>query len=1212
MLEAKAEHIIKAQRYQVTLDQEAEAHRIQSEISVAQNARVSAMLDRVLTQFSNNDSIYCFDRIELDLGRISKTNFENLLVAGIEEELIRFLSAAIREDGTLRTGKMIVLNDRKLEQFKYFLLNGHFNWQAGASRSPAGLLKSLAAENQAGLVDLLKEYGKNAAVRKRLIYQFDEEPLERIVEVVAKTESTYIIAYKRSIIEQQRKHHLVETELMTFRNAVWEVILAYLFVETNSYYNRKNFLHFLIQKIAQKYRLTYAALLDVLVKGVDLEQKGGNQLEFKKIILELRTEEQIKRTDKIPVVANDQDSPRYWISEIDHYMRTGIFHPGNPWRSRLFFNRKMDELIENSQHALIRVADEWIRSPEKITRLLILIDDPVLNGLTGIMETNSIRSGNDFFSNLDKHRTRLSATSRAVWIQLQQKKGRLLFITIRAGVEYTDVVPALLETMCQEFGSRAEGLMLLLEELRDHLPAKQQKQIDRFLSGKASIRKDQPLMAKKHLDQFAASVLEFTKTAEAGLWIDWLGIRLEEWSKLTGLKRQEILNALRKKLAQRMAPPRVLTLFEQAGPGKPAKQGKASSVPDYSPLILQALEEVLIQNISAELLFSEWVKEVLELLQKKAKLYRIPLDGLMKALMVHIAGKTEMQDVYKQLKRLQASSFYSEFLQQLTQDEADPERANKVEYALLEGMLPWWDATYMADDFNADFSLIWKTASGRTKLIKLLLKSERKKAWLHMLNPTNLAKVWKELDRSSSGSNGRLAERIDYLLINQLLPAGIITRQQYRQLSERFQEIFLERKSVSATEEAILKGFTKWLGITGVLHYKSMEYLVAELVPAKKVLKMKPQAASMTSVKQFLDRHPLSNQWENRPLRVQLERMLQAAPDELNHLLNREELRISLIAQLEEKELQEFIHRRLNANQQRFFTESLTVIEAVVGIISWKESEALKKRFYQLLLLRWSAGGFSSWSESDWGELFLRSLEQTLGKNKSREVLVKTGSRLLARRGNDAERGLVLLEQLHLIIRHDETEAASKEKKEDRDYRKLGEETPREFLDPIFVSHAGLIILAPYLGMLFERCGLMQGGEFIDAESREKGVHLLHYAATGTTGSGEHEQVVGKVLCGLGISDPVDRQVVLSEQDQDTVNGMLTAITQQWQPLNGTSIEGLQVSFLQREGKLEEEEEQYFMKVEQKAFDMLLDQISWNITKIKLSWMKKVLIIEWR
>ena len=98
----------------------------------------------------------------------------------------------------------------------------------------------------------------------------------------------------------------------------------------------------------------------------------------------------------------------------------------------------------------------------------------------------------------------------------------------------------------------------------------------------------------------------------------------------------------------------------------------------------------------------------------------------------------------------------------------------------------------------------------------------------------------------------------------------------------------------------------------------------------------------------------------------------------------------------------------------------------------------------------------------------------------------------------------------------------------------------------------------------------------------------------------------------MDVTEPVERNVTLTDGDKETVNGLLSAITQQWTPLKGTSIDGLRTSFLQRDGKLEEEEEQYFLKIEQKAFDMLLDQIPWNISQIKLSWMEKILLIEWR
>ncbi len=170
----------------------------------------------------------------------------------------------------------------------------------------------------------------------------------------------------------------------------------------------------------------------------------------------------------------------------------------------------------------------------------------------------------------------------------------------------------------------------------------------------------------------------------------------------------------------------------------------------------------------------------------------------------------------------------------------------------------------------------------------------------------------------------------------------------------------------------------------------------------------------------------------------------------------------------------------------------------------------------------------------------------------------------------------------------------------------------RELEEPFYTNYAGLIIIAPFLPMLFERSGLMQDNTFNDAGSVYKAIYLLEYAATGKTIENGQDLLIHKLLCGISLNTPVDFSITLSNTDKETVNSLLYAITQQWTPLQSTSIEGLQTSFIQREGKLEVDADAYFLKVEQKAFDMLLDQIPWVINTVKLGWMKKILNVSWR
>lgn len=187
----------------------------------------------------------------------------------------------------------------------------------------------------------------------------------------------------------------------------------------------------------------------------------------------------------------------------------------------------------------------------------------------------------------------------------------------------------------------------------------------------------------------------------------------------------------------------------------------------------------------------------------------------------------------------------------------------------------------------------------------------------------------------------------------------------------------------------------------------------------------------------------------------------------------------------------------------------------------------------------------------------------------------------------------------------------SKDHSDDKMFEKHFKEK-EEFKDPIFVNHAGLIILSPYLVTLFEKSKLLQNGDFINLQSKMKAVHLLCYAATGSSNLGEEHLVIPKVLSGLAIKLPIDSNIQLENEDKELVNSLLSSITQQWEPLKNSSIETLRESFLQRKGKLEDKEDFLQLHIETKGIDILLDQIPWNIGMIKTQWMDKLLQITWR
>ncbi|HEX7944708.1 MAG TPA: contractile injection system tape measure protein, partial [Phenylobacterium sp.] len=59
-------------------------------------------------------------------------------------------------------------------------------------------------------------------------------------------------------------------------------------------------------------------------------------------------------------------------------------------------------------------------------------------------------------------------------------------------------------------------------------------------------------------------------------------------------------------------------------------------------------------------------------------------------------------------------------------------------------------------------------------------------------------------------------------------------------------------------------------------------------------------------------------------------------------------------------------------------------------------------------------------------------------------------------------------------------------------------------------------------------------------------------------------------------------------------------------------VAGLRESFFQRQGALTAEAEAWRLKVQPRAFDMLIDQIPWGFTTQRMPWMAQVLYVDWR
>jgi hypothetical protein len=92
----------------------------------------------------------------------------------------------------------------------------------------------------------------------------------------------------------------------------------------------------------------------------------------------------------------------------------------------------------------------------------------------------------------------------------------------------------------------------------------------------------------------------------------------------------------------------------------------------------------------------------------------------------------------------------------------------------------------------------------------------------------------------------------------------------------------------------------------------------------------------------------------------------------------------------------------------------------------------------------------------------------------------------------------------------------------------------------------------------------------------------------------------------------LDHSIHISSAEQAEADHLLAAVIEHWGALGTASPDGLREGFLQREGKLEKRQSGWFLHIENKTLDILLDRLPWNLSLLKLPWMEEILKVEWR
>ncbi|KAA1247758.1 contractile injection system tape measure protein [Aquimarina sp. RZ0] len=1253
-------HIIKSQRYEVVLEQSSEAYSYQSKISYLQTYQIQSLLQKIMDKYSSEEFLDQFEEIVLDLGTVSPSNFEKEIFYRVEEALTTFLENNSFDNGTLKTGKRVQIYNKKIDQFAFFLKNGYVNWQVVTTERPEQLFLELIANNKEALIKLVKEQGQKEVIRTRMIAQLKDSFLEQIVEGVAGNEGIYINQYRQDIIRKQKSEKLIETATADFRKATWEIVLTYIFVEANGYYNRKSFLKLLIYKIAQKYRLTYKSLLRTIILGIkDRHDKGRKVLDFEKLLITLQEEAEKEgktRNDyqKKGLKKEEQD----FIKTLQYFMNYGSLPVGIDISSFQEFYKKVVSYIDNHPRIFTDFIDGWIQQSSKIDRLIKQFPDAILYKILSRSKNTIILKLTAFMSLVHKiaEQRLIEANS------LKKIQGMILLKTYKkilhaSGSEWREflfqiILHITIDTELLEVLKKTESLLpsqeneieMLYSELiinRIEVTGIEEVQVsEKVLSQvgvserlyhvynqreRSSVEEFKVFLEKEiHIEKtikIVYTLLELcakSKTYTTTEISEWVVKRVEEL-KTQGkyANHTSVIREILKLLRQLGIPETIVMGVEGALTILQKRKNKQLPAIKSSDEISRNIPDT-IYKILIEQIYDQFYKQTEQNLHERittlflefSNTYKVSVTYLKEGLKKQIANRKDVQLIKRIIEDISSESTIT--VQQKVIN--IQYKLDVIQYFSDTATLPWWAKDtqrsvvqeYLAEvitEFPERF-LHWYRMAKNQYLLIGIMKEHTYDTFLGQINSSVSRQVF------------QIKEYIEQLLTKKIKQIRQVTQDHIHHIRHMIVSYAFKNGSIHTLD------FTRYLinAIARVftIEEDSINILLNEQIKDNKTTEfcdevfswLDSQVKRIASQDEVIEVKKLIEEqkdWESvirftprKEVLFILKTIQKTKPAGLLFNLKRMAFRKQLISTLSHKEQLVLVQLFMDIPNQSKFTDMMTVFEKLRRHITGSQYQKIWAYFIETVLLTIAIDKPADWSVKRWCMLLTQSVWMLKDAIDPETILLTIAAETAGAIQN------VLLQTREGIVQKKEEVFLIEEEV-------VFQETPEEIIgDAIYIKNAGMVILGPYIPMLFDRLKFTENGKFKNEDCIQKGIHILQYAVTGRAYEEEQQLALNKIICGIDIHTPVQKYVDIAPEEKELVKGLLQAIITNWSILKNTSIEGLRESFLRRDARIVIEEDSYILTVEQKSFDMLLDQIPWSIAKLKLSWMQKLLEVLWR
>ena len=548
-----------------------------------------------------------------------------------------------------------------------------------------------------------------------------------------------------------------------------------------------------------------------------------------------------------------------------------------------------------------------------------------------------------------------------------------------------------------------------------------------------------------------------------------------------------------------------------------------------------------------------------------------------------------------------------------------------VRYYLANNSMPWWSKTKV-EQLSGHIDYLLKASP--KEMMNLLKDPATGKQTVALLSKNS----YQEVLHSVNHSGGAAFYQVQYILEDFLQDVLLHIRPSAVKEIEWLRYTFLvSRPDTGSVAETLNKYFQHLSVKIGIAQSDLARMLHHHLSNALKKAHLKPLSTWLKKHSTLTSK--VTRKVEIKPEKLNFHKLLFGIPipqdqkpninsdnlfmylnsiketdqDFIKDQLKNSHVRKRIIDRVSRKNMITLVEVHLNAQGKGTFNAALSILNRISKSITLTQYDAIWRDFFNSLLLKLSTDKASSWRLGDWSWMIYKSMENIFYKDKVTELIHDKLIQGQGIKGTEEK----LANQLKITTQ--------KQKQPERNDKReiktpVAKKIEKEQIDEeiLFVDNAGLIILWPFLSTLFKLTGLKDDKNFKDEICQNRAIQLLQYAATGHCSHDETNLTINKVLCGLDLNAPLIKTAELTIAEKELVDSLLKEVIRQWSILRDTSINGLREIFLQRKGSLMQKTDENMLTVEPKSFDVLLDNIPWSITSIKLSWVEKLLLVKWR